>query len=652
MSYIFFNKKQLVNLEYSLGKEMLRTNRAGSYASTSIIRCNTRKYHGLLVSMQPQIDNQHHVFLSTLDVTIIQKDAEFNLGIHKYNDNLYEPGGHKYIRDYIGEPIPKLTYRVGGVVLSSEMVFSQDQERILIRYTLEEAHSPTKLRFNPLMAFRNVHFLSKANSEANLNYENIADGIAVKMYDAYDKLYMQFSKKPEFHHHPDWYYGVEYTKEKTRGYEFKEDLYSPGIFEVAIIPGESIIFSAGLNDYGQHKLKILFNKEVNKRTPRDTFIHCLQNAAEQFFVYKKDGKVQLFAGFPWFSMHARDTFVALPGLTLPQKNTQLFFKVIDTMTAIMEDEFFPDTSAGGVFTYKSVDSPLWFFWTLQQYCESTNDTDLVWKKYGKIMHRILNGFARGTRHNISMTSDGLIWAGTENETLTWMNTTIDERPVINRNGLAVEVNALWYNAISFYLSMVKNKEEQITWRAIREKIEFSFLDTFWDKKRGYLADVVRGDYRDFAIRPNQLLATSLNYSPLSDEIKYLIVHKVEQELLTPRGIRTLSPMNEDFKPIYKGDIKARNLAYHQGSVFPWLLGPFTDAYFKLHGQSGLSKIKNIFLGFEAEMTEGGIGTIGELYNGDPPHKGKGSISHAWSVAELLRINDMINKMESNTGIQL
>ncbi len=652
MSYISFDKKQLVNLEYSLGKELLRTNRAGSYASTSIIRCNTRKYHGLLISVQPRIDNLQHVFLSTLDVTVEQQSAEFNLAIHKYKDNLYEPGGHKYIRDFESEPIPKLTYRVGGVVLTSEMVFAEEEDRILIRYTLEDAHSPTKLRFKPLLAFRNVHSLSKKNDFVDTSYSEIHNGIRCRMYEPYDYLHMQFSKKAAFKSNPDWYYGIEYTKEKSRGYDYKEDLFTPGTFEVGIKKGESIIFSAGLQDAGKTRLNLLFEKAIINRIPRNNFKNCLENTAEQFFIRKGD-KTDLIAGYHWFTVHGRDTFIALPGLCLPAGKTSIFFNVIDTMLTKLKGAFFPSTIRGNTTEYSSVDTSLWFFWALQQYVTFTGDKKTIWDKYGKVMRRILESYRKGTDHNIHMFENGLLYAGFDHDTLTWMNTRIDEKPVINRNGKAVEVNALWYNAIRFYVAQAK--EFKYTrgisgWDQVTEKIETSFTDTFWDPTAGYLADVVRGDYKDMAVRPNQLFAASMPFSPLSDEMKYLILHKVQQELLTPRGIRTLSPKNPNYIGVYTGDIIARDRAYHQGSAFPWLFGHFAEAYLKLHGKSGLSLIKRHLLEFESEMTEGGIGTVSELFYGNPPHKGKGAISHAWSVAELLRVNHLINQLEQNTNL--
>lgn len=649
MSYIKFDKNQLVNLEYSLSKELLRSNRAGSYASTTITGCNTRKYHGLLVSLQPQIDNQHHVFLSSFDATVIQHDAEFNLGIHKYENDVYDPGGHKYIREFESDPIPKITYRVGGVVLSMERVFAANDDRILIRYTLEDAHSATKLRFKPFLAFRSVHDLSKSNDNADISFSRVNNGISVKLYEHYSPLYLQFSKKANFIHNPNWYYDLEYSKEKTRGYDYKEDLFVPGFFEVEIKKGESIVFSAGLEEINSAKLKTLFTKETEIRIPRDSFENCLINAAQQFIIHKP-GKIDLIAGYHWFNISGRDTFIALPGLTLIQNDPKIFLAIVDSMIQRMQGPFFPNNRIGNEFIYNSVDAPLWFFWALQQYVLFTGDTNTIWKKFKKVMSLILNEFKKGTSFNVHMLENGLLYAGNEGDVLTWMNVKIEEKPAICRNGLAVEVNALWYNAIRFYIELSeKNKDTKglNTWRKIVKNIEGSFPETFWDEERGYLADSVRGDHKDFSVRPNQVIVTSLPFSPVSDDVKNNILQIVELELLTPRGLRTLSPKNIDYIGIYKGDIIARDTAYHNGSAFPWLLGPFAEGYLKLHGKSGLSLIKKLYQGFEDEMIEAGVGTISELYYGDPPHKGKGAISQAWSVAELLRINHLIKQYEEN-----
>jgi predicted glycogen debranching enzyme len=599
------------------------------------------------VSLQPQIDNEHHVFLSNLDVSVVQRNETFNLGIHKYADNIYEPGGHKYIRDFESEPIPKITYRVGGVVLTTERVFLENEDRILIKYTLVDAHSPTRLRFKPLLAFRNVHAMSKKNNNVDTSYTEVKNGIKLRMYQPYDPLFMQFSKKAKYNPKNDWYYGIEYTKEKTRGYEFKEDLYLPGEFELSIKKGESVIFSAGFADMGNKRFNPVFEKEIEQRIPRDSFIHCLENSAQQFFM-KRNDKIEMIGGYHWFRLHGRDTFVSLAGLTLPQGNKDTFLKVTDTMVGMMKDEFFPNNRIGNQIDYHSVDTQLWFFRALQHYLDFTEDARTLWEKYEKPMKKILNAYLKGTSFNIHTLDNGLLWAGGENDSLTWMNAVVDGKPVINRNGLAVEVNALWYNAIKFFAELAqKNGKKEISkkWDRFAAKIKDSFTQTFWDEKKAYLADVVRGDYKDMSVRPNQLFAASLPYSPLTDDKKYKVLQKIEQELLTPRGIRTLSPKNPDYNGKYSGNITERDKSYHQGSAFPWLLGNFAEGYLNLHGKAGLSFIRKLLFDFEEEMTNVGIGTISELYYGSPPQKGKGAISHAWSVAALLRVNYLINKYE-------
>ena len=378
-------------------------------------------------------------------------------------------------------------------------------------------------------------------------------------------LYLQFSKKVTYSHHPGWYYDIEYQKEQTRGYEYKEDLYCPGSFEMKINKGESILFSAGLSDIENRRLKPLFDREFEHRIARDSFINCLENAASQFFVHHDD-KVDLIAGYHWFAVHGRDTFVALPGLTLPRKKNKLFLKVIDTLIHRMEGIFFPITITEQNSRYHSVDTQLWFFWALQQYTGFAGGKEMIWERYGKLMKSILEGYRNGTSWNIHMLENGLLYAGFENDTLTWMNARIDNKPVIDRNGLAVEINALWYNAIRYYIELARENKYNYgikSWEDISHKIEYSFRDTFWIESSGYFADVVRGNHKDVAVRPNQLFVASLPYSPVDDDFKYRMLNVVKQELLTPRGIRTLSPKNPDYRGIYKGNIIQRDTTYEK-----------------------------------------------------------------------------------------
>ncbi len=644
MSYIQFDKNQLVNLEYSLNKELLRSNRAGSYASTTIIGCNTRKYHGLLITPLPHLDGENHVLLSSLDETVIQHDAEFNLGIRKYPGGVYIPKGHKYIRDFDTEPIPKLTYRVGGVVLTKEMVFAQKEDKIFIRYTLMEAHSPTTLRLRPFLAFRNVHKLSKANNDVYKKYDSINNGISVKMYAGYPDLCMQLSKNAEYTHVPDWYYSIEYQREMERGYDFSEDLYVPGFFDVPIEKGESVVFAAGLEESNPALIKRQFNAEIKKRIPRDSFEHCLLNSAQQFIVHRGK-KTEVIAGFPWFGRWGRDTFIALPGLTLAEGDTKTCKAVLDTMIGDLKGPLFPNMGAGNDLAYNSVDAPLWFFWALQKYAEASNMQATIWNEYGKTIRLILEGLRNGTSYNIKLHDNALLFAGDQGVALSWMDAVVNGKPVTPRVGYAVEINALWYNAIMFSIESaeaVGDHEFLQEWIPVAERIPESFIKTFWDGRRNYLADFVNGDFKDWSVRPNQIFAVSLPYTALEESMQIAVMQKVKKELLTSRGLRTLSPKNPQYKAIYTGDQKQRDEAYHQGTVWPWLFGHYAEAFFKLYGKVALQHIEKYYKAFEGEINKHGIGSISEVYDGDPPHIAGGAISQAWSVAELLRVYKMIS----------
>jgi len=648
MSYIKFDRSQLVNLEYSLDRELLRANRAGSYASSTIINCNTRKYHGMLVAPQPGIDNENHVLLSCLDESVIQMDAEFNLGIHNYPGGIYNPKGHRYIVDFETEPIPRQTYKVGGVLLTKEMIFSSSEDRMIIKYTLEDAHSPTKLRLKPFLAFRNVHQLSHENIFADKKYEKVPNGIKVRMYQGYTDLFMQLSIKNEYTHVPTWYYNIEYRKEMERGYDFQEDLYVPGFFEVEIKKGESVYFQAGTKEINPISLKRAFSAELSKRIPRNNFENCLINSAQQFIV-KRGNKTEITAGFPWFGRWGRDTFIALPGLTLLTGDFKTCKGVIDTMIADLNGPLFPNVGSGNSSSYNSVDASLWFFWALQQYADFSKSKKHIWQEYGKKMKLILDGYRKGTLYNIQMQENGLLYAGEPGKALTWMDAIVHGKPVTPRVGLAVEVNALWYNAIMFCLEVAKLADDRAfvnKWTKIAEQIPPAFINTFWNEEKGFLADYVDGEYKDWSVRPNMVFVASLPFSPVDEEIRKQVLSIVKRELLTPRGLRTLTPKNPAYKGGYSGNQADRDLAYHQGTAWPWLLGHFAEGYLKLHGRSGLSFIKSLYKGFEPVMTEHGIGTISEIYEGDPPHIARGAISQAWSVAELLRINWLIKKYET------
>lgn len=647
MSYLKFDKSQLINLEYSLDKEILRANRAGSYACTSIIGCNTRKYHGLLVSPIDHFDGEKHVLLSSLDETVIQHGKEFRIGIHKYEGDNYEPKGHKYVRDFETEVMPKITIRVGGVVLCKEKLLVENEEQILIRYTLVEANSETWLKLKPYLAFRNAHQLTKANMSANTRVEYLQNGISMRLYDGFPFLDMQLSKETVFVHVPDWDYNIEYLKEMERGYDYKEDLFVPGYFEFPIKKGESIVFSASTKKINPQGLKQKFTSDSKKRVPRDSFKNCLINAAQQFIV-RRNKKTEIIAGFPWFGSWGRDTFIALPGLTLAIDDKKTFLEVVDTQVSKMVNGLFPNMGSDDSPAFNSVDAPLWFFWALQQYHIDQSSGREIWSKYGNAMKSVLSAYRDGTGFGIKMSENGLIWAGAEGKALTWMDAVVFGNPVTPRRGFAVEINTLWYNAICFSLELAeKNKDNEFinSWKDLPEQIRISFVELFWDEKKGYLADYIEGDSKNWYVRPNQVFVSSLSYSPVDIHIQKAVLETIENELLTSRGLRTLSPKNPNYKGVYSGSQEERDSAYHQGTVWPWLIGHFCEGYLKIHKQSGIAKVKSLIYGFEEEMNKDGISSISEIYDGDPPHNGKGAISQAWSVSEILRIMKKLEDLE-------
>lgn len=649
MSYKKIDRGHLTNLEFALKQELIRTNRSGSYASSTIIGCNTRKYHGLLVVPQENFNGVNHVLLSNADVTVVQRDAEFNLGIHKYKGGQYSPKGHKYIRSFETNPIPKLTYRVGGVLLSVERIFSESLARIFIKYTLVDAHSPTTLKIRPFLAFRSIHELTKENSNADISFEKVKNGISMNLYPGFTPLFMQFNKEVDYQHNPVWNKDIEYMKEEHRGYEAHEDLLVSGCFEFTIDKGESVIFQASIEEGSPNTFLRSFNNEMKKRIPRDSFENDLANAAQQFIV-KKGRSVTLAAGLPWYGSWGRDTFISLAGICLVQGDIGLYKSILETMTKEMEGDLFPNKEEGKAKNFLSSDTSLWFFLTLQQYIVFTGDEEWVWKKYGKIMKQILNRYRNGIEElGLYVDEQGLVYAEKENTPLTWMDAVLYGKPVTQRPGYAVEVNALWYNAVAFVMNLAtKNKDVQfvIGWNPVQRTIDSAFIEKFTHPEKNIICDYVAKDHSNWDVRPNMLFAASLPYSPLTNEQKKNILDVVRQELLTPRGIRSLSPKNAHYKSVYEGNIEARDLAYHQGTAWPWLLGAYAEAHLKLYGKSGLVDIKKIVAGFEEEMKVHGIGSISELYNGDPPHHGKGTISQAWSVAEMRRIIWLIEKTEN------
>jgi predicted glycogen debranching enzyme len=598
----------------------------------------------LLVVPVPELDDENHVLLSSLDCTVIQHGAEFNLGLHKYQGNNFSPNGHKYIREFDATTVPTTTYRVGGVILKKEVIFQHYEDRILIRYTLVDAHSATTLRFRPFLAFRSVRQFTHENSTASREYTEVENGIKTCMYAGYPDLYMQFSKKNEFVFQPDWYRGIEYPKEQERGYASNEDLYVPGYFEVPIKKGESIIFSGSTSAIKPSAMKKLFDEEVGERVPRDNFYHCLVTAAHQFHRRDNVHDRYLLAGYPWFKCRARDTFIALPGLTLAIGEIDYFEKVMKTaerdLRAFMEEK----PLSGKIYEMEQPDVPLWAVWAMQQYAKEVG-RDKCFEMYGKLLQDIIKYILDGKHPNLRLDDNGLLYSNGRDKAVTWMNSTANGKPVVPRSGYIVEFNALWYNALKFCALMAsENGDVQgaATIETLATQVKDSFVETFVNEY-GYLLDYVDGTMMDWSVRPNMIFAVAFDYSPLNQQQMKSVVDICTRELLTPKGLRSLSPKSGGYNPIYVGPQTQRDYAYHQGTAWPWLGGFYMEACLKLYKRSRLSFVERQMVGYEDEMDYHAIGTISELFDGNPPFHGRGAMSFAMNVAEILRTLKLMEK---------
>ncbi len=634
----------MTNLEDSLAKEILRSNRSGGYSCTTLVDCNTRKYHGLLVVPIPELDDENHVLLSSLDVTVIQHGAEFNLGLHQYQGGDFSPRGHKYIREFDSLKVPTTTYRVGGVILKREQVLQHFENRLIIRYTLVDAHSETTLRLKPYLAFRSVREFTHENGFANRSYEEVENGIKTCMYPGYPDLYMQVDKPNKFVYQPDWYRNVEYYKEMERGYSGHEDLYVPGYFEFNIKKGESVIFSAALSEMATEDLSDLAEFEVNVRTPRDNFYNNLVNSAHQFLVHR-DGEDYLLAGYPWFKSRARDLFVSLPGLTLTNNEIEKYEKVMKTAEKAIRNFMKGDPLGVAIYEMEQPDVLLWAVWCVQQYGKLTDAKSCV-EKYGFLVRDIMEWIMAGKHPGLEVHENGLLYAqGGHEKAITWMNSTSYGMPIVPRSGYIVEFNALWYNNLRFGAELCRQVGEEDLVKMLEEHAELvkkSFIDTFMNEY-GYLLDYVDGTMMSWEVRPNMVFACAFDYSPLDAAQKKTVLDFCTKELLTPKGLRSLSPKSGAYNPMYVGPQHQRDFAYHQGTAWPWLAGFYMEACLRVFGRSRVSFVERQLVGYEEELFYHCIGTIPELFDGNPPFHGRGAISFAMNVAEIMRVVKLLDK---------
>ena len=638
MAFLKFNKSELVNLSYSLRREIILASKTGAYCNTSIVTCNTRRYHGLLAAPIDRFGGYRYVLLSSLDESLTLRSKRFNLGIHCYGD-IYEPRGHKYIVDFDADPVPCITYKIGEIVFTKRIALAPDKNQVLIRYDLVNAPAKVQLELKPFLAFRRVHDLTHENAEARTDYEEIPGGVAFNLYEGFPDLNLQLSASlASFRSNPFWYKGITYSDEMRRGFDCREDLFVPGVFTVDLKPGESVVFSAGADAPAVPAgLKRKFSSLVEKIGPITSFHDQLVRSADTLIRIGNTGHKQIVAGYSWlYTGLLRETLNSLAGLTLYGKeDPKEFEEILDNLIADEQERLFRRTT--------QVEAPLFLAVALQQYIAYAGGEKHIWAKYGGTLKKIIESYAPGVRKEVTMQPNGLLWAQLDGVALSWMNAYIGGRAVTERAGYQVETNALWYNAICFALDMEKKGPFVERWAPVKALIEQNYQPTFWNADYGFLADYVDNAGQHMELRPNQLWAVSLDYKPVADEIISQVMRVVNAELVTRRGIRSLSPRDNRYKGVYEGSQVDRDLAYHNGCAFPFLLAQYCYASFNMMGGNFIKRAEWLTEGFYEDLSKHGVGAFSELYDGDPPHEAHGAISSAMTTAALLNINWLIAK---------
>ena len=640
MAFLKFNKAELVNLSYSLKREIISANKTGAYCNTSIVTCNTRRYHGLYAVTLDRFGGDKFLLLSALDESFIVGGQQFNLGIHCYGD-IYEPRGHKYVVDFDDDPVPTITYKVGEIIFRKSLLLVPDKDQLFIRYELVSCPAGATLQLRPFLPFRNIHALTQENDAANTGFSAVEHGASFCLYNGFPNLVLQTSKAGfKFVHAPAWYKGITYSDEYRRGFDCREDILSPGWFEGAMKQGDVLVVSVSKYEESPKGFTRAYNSALSKIKPivsgRDQLLHWAD-----IFITNHNDRKKVTAGFSWlYTGLLRETLIALPGLTLyAGGDTATFEEVLDNLIEDEQERLLRRTT--------QVESPLFVASDLQAYISFGADPAKVWKKYGGTVKGIIESYLPGVRKEVAMHPNGLLWAQADRVALSWMNAYVNGNPVTERPGYQVETNAFWYNSICFALDMEakygRDKNFIARWSPIRDSIKLNFQKVFWNERRGCLADYVDGYGQNLDIRPNQLMAIWVENSPLDEMLHPSVFRVVADELETRRGLRTLSPRDEKYKGVYEGSQIDRDLSYQQGSAWVFLIEYYVAVGFKLYGPAFYKKAEWLVEGFYEDLSKHGVGAFSELYDGDPPQEPHGAVASALSTAALLAVDYMMSK---------
>ena len=659
------------NLQSSPAREWLETNGLGGFASSTIVGLNTRRYHGLLIAAT-QPPTGRYVLLSKLEATLILNGQEYQLGCNQYPGIIY-PEGFRYLQQFRMDPFPVFTYQVEGVKLEQSLFMVHGENTTVVQYKLlsSSAVSDLQLEVRPLVAFRDYHRTTHENGGLDRTLTQASGLVSIQPYQGLPALHFAHNAT-KLGAQSSWYRNFEYQRELERGLDHVEDLFNPFAltFELSDSRPATLIVStlkhASTEASDLRQAEISRRRCILKNAPlsSDPLVATLVSAADQFITSRGEGKT-IVAGYHWFADWGRDTMISLPGLTLVTRRPELAKNILRSFAKHVDRGMLPNRfpDVGEQPEYNTVDATLWFFEATRAYLEHTDDYSFVRQELYPVLADIITWHVRGTRYGIKAESSGLVEAGEPGVQLTWMDAKVGETVITPRQGKPVEIQALWYNALRIMQDLAQKFGDE-TSRQLYDRMatitNWSFNRLFWNDGDGCLYDVINGGPPDASIRPNQIFAVSLHHSMLSEDRARKVLQVVERELLTPYGLRTLSPSDSKYHGRYEGGVYERDSAYHQGTVWPWLMGPFITAYLKVNGgsrhdvrgkdvrdrdirdedvrdQNAREHAAKLLAPLLSYLQDAGVGQIPEVFDGDPPHRPAGCIAQAWSVAEILRV---------------
>ncbi len=639
------------NLDLAQSKEWIDTNGLGGFASSTIVGLNTRRYHGLLVAAtKPPVGRL--VLLSKIEETLVIGGQRFDLSANRYPGTVH-PRGFQYLSEFRLDPFPTFLYEVEGLQVWKTVFMVHGENTTVVEYELRRigphAAVDCLLELRPLIAFRDYHSTTHANDGLNPAVEEREGFVSVTPYHGLPTLYLAH-EADGVEARGSWYHNFEYDIERERGLDFQEDLFNPLTLYFDLGQRSAVALIASTEVKEVKHVGALRSAETSRRTGTsqassadNPLVQALIRAADQFIVQRGDLKT-VIAGYHWFGDWGRDTMIALPGLTLTTNRPDIARNILLAFAQHADSGMLPNRfpDAGETPEYNTVDATLWFFEAVRAFAAHTSDYRFVKAHLYEVLGEIVDWHVRGTRYGIQVTDDGLLSAGQPGVQLTWMDAKVGDWVVTPRHGKPVEIQALWYNALCVLRDLAKkfgDVERAAKCDSMAAEAKAAFNNLFWNEAAGCLYDVVNTDSRDGSIRPNQILAVSLPHSMLSPERAGQVVAAVQRALLTPVGLRTLARDDPQYRPSCEGDPLSRDGAYHQGTVWPWLLGPFISAYLRIHDgdQAARQQAARWLKAFEPHFSEAGLGQVSEIFDGDPPHHPRGCIAQAWSVAELLRV---------------